>query len=209
MNIQRVDFWTGVLVALGWALAIGLYAALHRQAGGFVLPALGAFVPPVAATAIWAWIAVTVAHQPPSESAPSVRDRLRLTQVLVAAICVVPLAMTLLARSGASLSYVAWQSALLGTVFIVLGNRMGRLRQNPTIGVRNTWTMADSEVWLRTHRLLARVMVVGGLAIVVAAFLQPGQGHWVLAVAAATTIAALGVRGYSLLEYRRRHRGER
>jgi hypothetical protein len=207
MSIQRVDFWTGVLVTLGWALAIGLYAALHRQAGGFVSPALFAFVPPAAATAIWAWIAVMVAHQPPSESAPSVRDHLRLTQVLVAALCVVPLAMTLLTRSGASLSYVAWQSALAGTCFIVLGNRMGRLRQNSTIGVRNMWTIADSEVWLRTHRLLARVMVLGGVAIVAAAFLQPEQGSWVLAAVAATTIAAVVVRAYSFLEYRRRHRG--
>jgi uncharacterized membrane protein len=205
MRVQRIDFWTGVLVSAASALAVVLYVALYRERG-FLWPALGVFIPPFAAAAIWAWIATTTRHYPSEPGASSVREHLRLTQIVVAALCVTPLAGTLIARGGFSLPYGSLEQVVVGLAFVVLGNRMSRLRKNATIGIRNAWTLHDDEVWLRTHRLLARVVVVGGLALVVAALLQPTGGRWTLGVITVVLVAALGVRLYSFLEFRKRHR---
>jgi uncharacterized membrane protein len=44
----------------------------------------------------------------------------------------------------------------------VLGNYFGKLRRNRWIGIRTPWTLADDEVWLRTHRLGGWLFVAGG-----------------------------------------------
>ncbi|HZF27600.1 MAG TPA: SdpI family protein [Gammaproteobacteria bacterium] len=208
MRVRRIDFWTGVLVSAAFVLAAALNVTLYRERG-FLWPALGVFLPPFAAAAIWAWIATTTRHYPGDPGASSVRKHLRLTQIVVAALCVAHLAATLIERGGIRLPYGLLAPVLVGVAFVVLGNGMGRLRKNPIIGIRNAWTFHDDEVWLRTHRLLARVVVVGGLALVVTALVQPTGGRWVIGVAMILVVAALGVRLYSFLEFRKRHGGRR
>lgn len=204
MRVQRIDFWTGVLVSVAFVLAAALYVTLYRERG-FFWPALGVFIPPFAAAAIWAWIATTTRHYPSDPGASSAREHMRLTQLVVAALCIAPSAEALIARGELGLSYGSLEQVVVGLTFVVLGNGMGRLRKNPVIGIRNAWTFYDDEVWLRTHRLLARVVVVGGLALIVTALVQPTGGRWAIGVAMLLVVAALGVRLYSFLEFRKRH----
>lgn len=206
MRIQRIDFWTGVLVTAAFGLAAALYVTLYRERG-FLWPTFGVFIPPLAAAAIWAWIGTTTRHYPSEPGASSAREQLRLTQLVVAALCIAPSAEALIARGELGLPYGSLAQVLVGLAFIVLGNRMGRLRNNPVIGIRNAWTFYDDEVWLRTHRLLARVVVVGGLALVVTALVQPTAGRWAIGAATLLVVAALSVRLYSFLEFRKRHGG--
>jgi uncharacterized membrane protein len=51
----------------------------------------------------------------------------------------------------------------------VLGNCLGKLRRNRWIGIRTPWTLADDEVWLRTHRLGGWMFVAGGALALLAA----------------------------------------
>ena len=64
----------------------------------------------------------------------------------------------------------------LALLFVLLGNRMGRMRQNFFIGIRVPWTLSSEEVWNRTHRFAGRLWVAGGLAMIVAAFLPSRPG---------------------------------
>jgi len=48
--------------------------------------------------------------------------------------------------------------------FALLGNMMGKIRRNRWMGVRTKWTLASDKVWEPTHRLAARLMVLGGAA---------------------------------------------
>ena len=61
-------------------------------------------------------------------------------------------------------------------LFLLLGNRMGRMRQNFFIGIRVPWTLSSEEVWNRTHRMAGRLWVVGGLGMVLSAFLPAPVG---------------------------------
>ncbi|WP_046174781.1 SdpI family protein [Domibacillus indicus] len=60
---------------------------------------------------------------------------------------------------------------LIGLLFIVIGNYLPRIRPSYMIGFRTPWTLADDHVWTRTHRLGGFLFVIGGLVIVITAFL--------------------------------------
>lgn len=75
-------------------------------------------------------------------------------------------------------------------LFVVLGNEMGRLRQNYFVGIKLPWTLASEDNWNRTHRLAGRIWVAGGLIQVAAAFLP---GTWGAVVFGAVLVAMIGV----------------
>lgn len=52
--------------------------------------------------------------------------------------------------------------------FGLLGNVMGKIRRNFYMGIRTPWTLASDAVWVATHRLAARIMVVAGLGCALA-----------------------------------------
>jgi uncharacterized membrane protein len=59
----------------------------------------------------------------------------------------------------------------LSAFWIVLGQILPRVRRNPFVGVRTTWTLTSDENWLRTHRLAGFTFTVGGLIGALAALI--------------------------------------
>ncbi|MCW3085000.1 MAG: SdpI family protein [Bacteroidetes bacterium] len=53
------------------------------------------------------------------------------------------------------------------TLFLLLGNYIGNVRPNFFIGVRTAWTLSNEEVWVKTHRLTAKIWVFGSLIMMV------------------------------------------
>jgi uncharacterized membrane protein len=51
----------------------------------------------------------------------------------------------------------------IGVLFIVIGNLSGKLTKNFFVGIRTPWTLANDEVWFKTHRLGAWLFVLAGL----------------------------------------------
>ncbi len=58
----------------------------------------------------------------------------------------------------------------LGLFWILLAQLLPRVRRNPFVGIRTTWTITSDENWARTHRFAGYVMSAGGLVAVIAAF---------------------------------------
>lgn len=69
----------------------------------------------------------------------------------------------------------------VGLLFVLIGNVMGQVRHNYFVGIRTPWTLADEEVWRRTHRFGSLVFVVAGLAMTLVGVVGPG-GAWVLSI---------------------------
>ncbi len=67
----------------------------------------------------------------------------------------------------------------MGTLFLVLGNFMGKVRSNYMFGIRTPWTLSSELSWNKTHRLGGRLMMaVGAITIIMSFFLSIA---WVLA----------------------------
>lgn len=98
--------------------------------------------------------------------------------------------------------------AALGVTLILIGNQLGKSRSMYLIGVRTPWTLSSEEVWIRTHRLAGKLMVGGGLAFVVAAFL-PLSPQMLQALLFGVVAVAAGVPiVYSYFLWRREQAGQ-
>ena len=76
----------------------------------------------------------------------------------------------------------------LGVSFVIIGNHLGKSRRMFLIGIRTPWTLASEEVWIKTHRLAGKLLLVAGAAMVLAA--MAGGEPSLLAQVAIVGIAA-------------------
>ncbi|ULT54459.1 SdpI family protein [Neobacillus drentensis] len=52
---------------------------------------------------------------------------------------------------------------LVGILFIFIGNLSPKFKPNYFVGIRTPWTLANEEVWKKTHRFGGKVFVITGL----------------------------------------------
>ncbi|MBC2837941.1 SdpI family protein [Robiginitalea sp. SC105] len=90
--------------------------------------------------------------------------------------CMAALAVVIIHMSGTSGEVSpAPLLAVIGLLFILLGNYFKTVRPNYFIGLRTPWTLESPEIWDKTHRLGGVVWFVGGLLMVIAAAFLSGQ----------------------------------
>lgn len=70
----------------------------------------------------------------------------------------------------AKLNMVSITFAMVGILFIVLGNYLPKIRQNYTIGIKVPWALHSEDNWYATHRFGGKVYVIGGLALLLMTF---------------------------------------
>ncbi|UKJ81766.1 SdpI family protein [Priestia megaterium] len=70
------------------------------------------------------------------------------------------------------MAYIA--PIMAGLVFIIIGNYLQRVRSNYFMGIRTPWTLSNETVWKKTHRLSGKLFFIGGLLILISAFLPDG-----------------------------------
>ncbi|MEG2203618.1 MAG: SdpI family protein [Oscillospiraceae bacterium] len=61
----------------------------------------------------------------------------------------------------------------MGLLFVFIGNIMPKFKTNFFCGFKNPWTLSNTEVWNRTHRLGGYLFFFGGFLIVLLPFLLP------------------------------------
>ncbi|UJF32027.1 SdpI family protein [Paenibacillus hexagrammi] len=86
----------------------------------------------------------------------------------------------------------------LGILWTVFGNYLGRIRSNFTLGIRTPWTLANQEVWNRTHRFAAPLWVICGVIMIVSAFMDSGYTLYILLAALVLSVLLPIVYSYSL-----------
>ena len=60
---------------------------------------------------------------------------------------------------------------ILGLLMMFLGNYMGKIRQNPYLGLKLPWTLKNETVWNKTHRLNGFTGILGGGLMVIGAII--------------------------------------
>ena len=91
----------------------------------------------------------------------------------------------------------------IGLMFVLIGNQLGKSRSMYMVGLRTPWTLASEEVWIKTHRLAGKLMVLAGLAAIVAALLPLPSGLLATVLGVSIAVAALVPIVYSYLLWRR------
>ncbi len=86
---------------------------------------------------------------------------------------------TVAAALGSTMDVSLAVRILIGVLFIVMGNYLGRLKRNYFVGIKTPWALADDEVWRRTHRRGALVFMIMGASFLLSLAFRPG---WIVGV---------------------------
>lgn len=81
--------------------------------------------------------------------------------------------------------------AVFGSVLVMMGNVFPRLKPNWVAGIRTKHTLADPDLWRRTHRSFGAAFVVAGLVTIVTAMIAPKFGL-LLGIAAVLVACIVG-----------------
>jgi uncharacterized membrane protein len=79
------------------------------------------------------------------------------------------------AAAGARIDVLKVLAAAVAVLMIVLGNFFGRIQPNWFMGIRTPWTLDNPEVWRKTHRVAAWLLVLSGVATAVALVIPGAQ----------------------------------
>lgn len=85
----------------------------------------------------------------------------------IPAVAIVVQTMVLLVALGVDVNVSMLVPLVVGALLIVLGNYMPKCKVNYTVGIRLPWTLANEEVWNKTHRLAGFLYVLSGLALII------------------------------------------
>lgn len=87
----------------------------------------------------------------------------------------------------------------IGILFVIMGNYMGKIRQNFFVGMRTPWALSDPEVWSKSQRFAGWMFVIGGLLAIVESIVWLYSG---LVFFGIVLVIALSPMIYSYLLYR-------
>ncbi|HEU5014865.1 MAG TPA: SdpI family protein [Roseiflexaceae bacterium] len=162
----------------------------------------GALLLPLLSIGVWLLMRVLPRIDPRRASYAEFQDTFNLfiniVILFLAALYVVMLGSTL----GWNISVPQVVGVGVGLLLAVLGNEMGRVKPNWFVGIRTPWTLADPEVWRRTHRVGGRIFFVAGLVMAAVALLLPAYLFAVILVC--VLVVALAPTVYSYVVWRQR-----
>ena len=122
--------------------------------------------------------------------------RLALTTVLAACYGLVQLWI-----HGIHARIEVWMPLIVGALFIVVGDLLGKVRPNWFVGIRTPWTLSSKLAWTGTHRAGRWVFLLMGLMTMSCAVLRSA---WAVFTMAGVGLAGLlGLTVYSYVLWRR------
>ena len=185
----------GALLPVHWAV--------DGKPNGFAGKWTALCLPPLF-TLLLTLVAVAVNRvEPMQASLAKSRGLIKIVWIgLVGLMCVIQLMVV-----GAALHWIVPMGSVLvgalGLFFMLLGNQLGKSRRMYLVGIRTPWTLANEDVWIATHRLGGKLLVLAGLVwaiCAVAGWLNPLTLPILIAVMIAASIVPIV---YSYLLWRK------
>lgn len=201
-----------VLIVAAFALSVGFYAQLpaaipvHWNAAGaidrYASRAFGAFLMPVIMLALAGVFAALPVISP---SGFDIERKSRAYAGIVFSILLLLFGVhvfMLLAALHVAHSITAVIPLLFGPMLIIIGNYLPKIRRNFFVGIRTPWTLADEDVWYRTHRFGGVLFVICGALLMTIGPLLPARAMAAFIVSMVVVTALIAV-VYSFVIYRR------
>ncbi|MGH8317812.1 MAG: SdpI family protein [Steroidobacteraceae bacterium] len=187
--------WLPAIIPTHWNAAGVIDGWMHKSLGAFVAPALALVI-----------VAFLIMFEPIQiqEDADDLKIRYFPTIVAgVAGLIFFSNIQVLMAGMGWHLAMSSDLAIGVGLLLVVLGNSLGKVRQNGVVGIRTPWTLADEEVWARTHRVGGWLVVLAGMIMATAGFMGFRMVPGLIAIGAAAVVSV----GYSYIIWRRVNSG--
>lgn len=182
----------------------GVLVPIHFDASGtpngWAEPAMGVFLMPALAAMLWGLQALLPKIDPRGSNLVRSAGAVGTIFTALAVLLTVLQGFIVAASFGVLSPKSSLGLVLAGGLFMVIGNLMGKLRTNYTVGIRTPWTLADERVWDQTRRFGGRTFVLGGALLCVLAAL-PLDLSWqgpAIVVVAMLSSGAVTLKSYLL-----------
>ena len=91
-----------------------------------------------------------------------------------------------------------WVPLLVGALFVIIGNLLGKVRPNWFVGIRTPWTLSSKAAWMGTHRAGRWVFITLGVLMMSCSVLRSVWVVWTMGVVGVTGVLGLVVYSYFL-----------
>lgn len=145
---------------------------IHGEIDAYYPRWFGAFFAPLLAIAIYLLMLFTPLIDPRRENYVRFTGAYTFMRWVLVLFMGILWAVTVLVALGYPVNVALVIKAMVAVLLLVIGNFMGQFRHNYFVGIKTPWTLANEEVWHRTHRMAARIWVLGGLLCLSMAFFQ-------------------------------------
>jgi len=205
--MKRSDYLALALIAAGFALGVYFYGDLpdpmptHFGVDGVpdnytALP-WGAFILPLVSLGVWGLMRLLPAISPREFSMDRFKGAYEVVIVSVIGFLVVIQFILLRTAIEPGFDPSLWVRLVVGAIFLVIANYITKTEPNFFFGIRTPWTLANEEVWFRTHRQAAYWFAASGIITILSAPFALG----IYLMLGFTIFAALWLVVYSYVVY--------
>jgi uncharacterized membrane protein len=173
MTRNRANFFSYLFIVAAVGVAAFLYPSLpdsvpshwniQGEVDGYLSKPWGVIILPLSAILVFVVMRLIPVISPKGYRTESFANVMHIFQVAMVGFMSIVAILVLLAASGVNVPMNESIFAMLGVMFMVIGNYLGKTRKNFFLGIRTPWTLASDEVWGRTHRLAGRLFILQGL----------------------------------------------
>lgn len=114
--------------------------------------------------------------------------------------------LSLFAATGKDVNIGLFMPILVGIIFVIIGNYMGKIKQNFFMGIRTPWTLSNENVWNKTHRFGGNVFVLMGLLLMLSSVLR--SDFFVGLLLSMVVVMVVGLFLYSYIIFRKENGGK-
>jgi len=148
---------------------VPIHFGMNGEPDNYASKTIAGFVFPCILAALNLFVHFIMNADPKRKNASPVIRAVGLWTVPVSSLIFVPI--TLFKGMGYDIPVDIVCTALIGLLFLIIGNYMPKSRQSYTVGIRLPWTLDNEENWNKTHRFAGFIWVLGGLIVIGNAFI--------------------------------------
>lgn len=172
-SILKRDWVILILIFLSFALGVYFYPSLpdkipihwgyNGEIDGYGSKIYGTFALPLISLGMYIMFLVLPYIDPKGKNYAKFDSTYQYLKYLLIVFFLGLEVYTFLLATGSIVNRPIYIGIMISLLFILLGNVMGRFKYNYFVGFRIPWTLANEEVWRKTHRLAAPLWVIGGI----------------------------------------------
>ncbi|MFA5829786.1 MAG: SdpI family protein [Candidatus Gracilibacteria bacterium] len=163
LSLIILSFVVSVYFYLNFPQSVPIHWGIDGEVNGWGSPAVAAFLTPAITAVCYGILLLVPFIDPKKERYVEFEKPYHVFKNVVVLFVTVLHFMTGAYALGYNIPMGRAILVLVGFLFIIIGNYMGKIKSNWMIGVRTPWTLSNEDVWNKTNRLGGKLFVIGGL----------------------------------------------
>jgi len=158
-----VSFVASIYFYLNFPDKVPVHWNIYGNPDNWASKEFGAFFFPALILIMYVGLIFTPYLDPKREQYKNFADIYNIFRTIMTGFMTVIYFLTGFAGIGYNVQIGVWVPVLIGMLFIVIGNYMGKIKSNWMFGNKNMWTLSSEEVWNKSNRMGGKALIVGGL----------------------------------------------